>query len=92
MEISYALVSQITRPNRDLAHFRLLNLILGPSEITIFNAEVLSAIDGPGSACTKAVWYDILSPDVLINTTRDKQLHDARRKIWNHGFSTKGLP
>lgn len=65
-------------------------MLAGPSEITIFNAEVLAAIDGPRSPCTKAVWYDILHPDVLVNTTRDKQLHDSRRRIWDHGFTTKG--
>ena len=35
----------------------------GPEEITIFHPEVLSAVDGPGNSCTKAVWYDLLLPE-----------------------------
>ncbi|MCJ1455714.1 hypothetical protein MMC28_006070 [Mycoblastus sanguinarius] len=64
----------------------------GPSELTIFNAEVLGAIDGPANHCTKAVWYDALQPESLINTTRDKVIHTQRRRIWDHAFTAKALP
>ena len=63
----------------------------GPEEITIFHPEVLQAINGPGNSCTKAVWYDLLLPDVAVNTTRSKLEHDKRRRIWDHGFTTKAL-
>ena len=52
--------------------------------------EIFKALDGPGNACTKAPWYDFLLPEVALNTTRDKPTHDKRRRIWDHGFTTKG--
>lgn len=61
----------------------------GPNEITVFNPEVLPAIDGPGTQCIKAVWYDLLLSEVAVNTTRDKPMHDKRRRIWNHEFAVK---
>ena len=63
----------------------------GPEEITVFHPEALSAVDGPGNSCTKAVWYDLLLPEITINTTRSKSDHDKRRRIWDHAFSTKAL-
>ena len=63
----------------------------GPEEITVFNPEVLSAVDGPGNACTKAVWYDLLLPEIAINTTRSKSDHDKRRRIWDRAFSARAL-
>ena len=63
----------------------------GPEEITIFHPEILRAVDGPGNSCTKAVWYDLLLPELAINTTRSKAEHDKRRRIWDHGFTTKAL-
>ena len=63
----------------------------GPEEITVFDPEVLAAVDGPGNNCTKAVWYDFLLPEIAINTTRNKQDHDKRRRVWDKGFSVKAL-
>ena len=63
----------------------------GPNELTIFNPEVFAAMDGPGNVCKKAVWYDFLLPEVAVNTTRDIPMHDRRRRIWDRGFTTKGL-
>lgn len=37
------------------------------------------------------MWYDFLLPEVAVNTTRDKEKHDQRRRIWDHGFTTKAL-
>ena len=62
----------------------------GPNEISIRSVEAVLAIHGPGSRCTKAPFYDLLLPRVSIITTRNKILHDQRRRIWDHGFSTKG--
>ncbi|KAL8947425.1 MAG: hypothetical protein Q9222_006293 [Ikaeria aurantiellina] len=63
----------------------------GPEELTIFHPEVLRAVDGPGNSCTKAVWYDLLLPELAVNTTRSKPAHDKRRRIWDQGFSSKAL-
>ena len=64
--------------------------IRGPNEVTIFTPDVFTATDGPGNNCTKAVWYDFLVPEVAVNTTRDKEAHDWRRRLWNKGFTAKG--
>lgn len=63
----------------------------GPEELTIIDPAVPPTVDGPGSTCTKAVWYDFLLPEIALNTTRDIKEHDARRKIWDRGFSPKAL-
>ncbi|KAI1076811.1 cytochrome P450 [Whalleya microplaca] len=63
----------------------------GPEELTIIDAAVPLAIDGPRKPCTKAVWYDFLLPEIAVNTTRSIKDHDARRRIWDRGFSKKAL-
>lgn len=51
----------------------------------------MADINGPGSTCTKAPFYDLLLPRTSIITTRNKTFHDQRRRIWDHGFSAKAL-
>ncbi|KAF2682000.1 cytochrome P450 [Lentithecium fluviatile CBS 122367] len=63
----------------------------GPEELTIIDSSVPTAVDGPKNNCTKAVWYDFLLPEIALNTTRSKNYHDSRRRIWDNGFSTKAL-
>lgn len=63
----------------------------GPEELTIVDPSIPSLIDGPKSQFTKAPWYDIFLPEVSINATRDVAAHDARRRIWDRGFSPKAL-
>ena len=63
----------------------------GPEELTVIDPEVPNAVDGPGNDCSKAVWYDLLLPEIALNTTRSKRDHDVRRRIWDHGFSSKAL-
>ena len=65
-------------------------LVIGPNELTIFNPEMLAAIDGPGSRCTKSAWYDVLLPETLINTSRERSTHDRRRRLWNSAFNPEG--
>lgn len=63
----------------------------GPEELTYVDPAVPPAVDGPGSLCTKAVWYDFLLPEIALNTTRSKRDHDSRRRIWDRGFTSKAL-
>lgn len=63
----------------------------GPEELTIIEAGALPAVDGPRNKCTKPVWYDFLLPEIAINTTRSVKEHDARRRIWDRGFTTKAV-
>ncbi|KAI4244342.1 MAG: hypothetical protein L6R40_003068 [Gallowayella cf. fulva] len=63
----------------------------GPSELTITHPDVYQAIDGPGSVCGKADWYDITHPNISLVTARNSKVHDHRRRIWDQGFSTKAV-
>lgn len=56
----------------------------------ITHPDVHQIIDGPGSQCIKADWYDITHPQVSLVTARDPKLHEHRRRLWDKGFSTKG--
>lgn len=51
----------------------------------------MTEINGPGSRCTKAPFYDLLLPRTSIITTRNRSFHDKRRRIWDQGFGTKAL-
>lgn len=63
----------------------------GPNELTIYNPAAVPLIHGSENPCAKADWYDNLKPLHAINTTRSKQLHEKRRRIWDMGFSQKSL-
>lgn len=63
---------------------------LGPNEITIFKAAAFEAMDGPKSNTTRSDWYDLLFPRVSSVFTRDKDLHDERRRIWSHSLNSRG--
>lgn len=56
----------------------------------MFSPDALTAVLDLGSKCTKTGWYDVLKPLIALKTTRDKGLHDRKRRIWNRGFSKKG--
>ena len=51
----------------------------------------MTAIHGPSAECTKGTWYDNVLPKQSVVTTRSKAVHDARRRIWDQGFSIKAL-
>jgi hypothetical protein len=63
----------------------------GPEELTIIDAAIPDVIGGPKSQFTRAPFYDIFLPDVTMAATRSVTDHDARRRIWDRGFSTKAL-
>ncbi|KUI64406.1 Tryprostatin B 6-hydroxylase [Cytospora mali] len=63
----------------------------GPSEITVFHPDVFAVTDGPGTECSKAEWYDLLHPDRALLTSRDRVVHDARRRDWKLGFINRAL-
>ena len=46
---------------------------------------------GVKSKCIKAQWYSNDWPLMSMHTTRDKGMHDRRRRIWSPAFSEKAL-
>ena len=68
------------------------NQNLGPSELTIFEPGILPEIlEGSKNVFSKLAWYDNLRPYYGLNTHRSKVVHEHRRRIWDQGFTTKGL-
>ncbi|KAI0534869.1 cytochrome P450 [Xylaria digitata] len=63
----------------------------GPEELTIIDAAIPQIIDGSKSQFTKATFYDIFLPELTITAARNVNDHDARRRIWERGFSPKAL-
>ncbi|KAG4442983.1 hypothetical protein IFR05_001514 [Cadophora sp. M221] len=63
----------------------------GPEEITIFDPEALVAMNGPGSNCTRADWYDGISPLKSVANLRSPTVHDQRRRIWDKAFTANAL-
>lgn len=63
----------------------------GPTEITVFHPSAFAAIDGPDTECIKSEWYDLLHPDRALLTTRNRTIHDSRRRDWKQGFINRGL-
>ncbi|KAF7531612.1 hypothetical protein G7054_g8695 [Neopestalotiopsis clavispora] len=63
----------------------------GPSEITTYHPDVFAVTDGPRTECGKAEWYDLLYPESSLLTTRERSLHDARRRQWKKCFTPQEL-
>ncbi|KAJ5754144.1 cytochrome P450 [Penicillium nucicola] len=63
----------------------------GPSETTIFHPEAYEAMDGAHNRNTRSDWYDLLYPRISSIFTRDKKLHNERRKMWEQALSTQSL-
>ncbi|TVY35049.1 Cytochrome P450 monooxygenase [Lachnellula subtilissima] len=64
---------------------------VGPNELTTILPDAVTIISGTGSKCTKPPWYDCVTyPNVSLQLTRSRVLHDKRRKIWDRAFTMKG--
>jgi hypothetical protein len=64
---------------------------IGPNDISVTHPDGAQVISGLQSKCTKGSWYDGDYPLQSLHTTRDKMLHDKRRRIWAPAFSDKAL-
>ena len=64
---------------------------IGPNDISVTDADGTEVLSGAKSKCTKGPWYDQDSPMTSLHTTRDRALHDRRRRVWAPAFSDKAL-
>ena len=55
---------------------------VGSSDLSIIHPKAVEAIYGRGSLCSKAAWYDLSLPQTSMQVTRDRQIHDQRRRVW----------
>ncbi|KAJ5737963.1 cytochrome P450 [Penicillium malachiteum] len=68
-----------------------LFLRIGSNDLSVAHPKAVQAIYGPGSKCHKAPWYDSTQPIVSLHSTRDKSLHERRRRVWSRAFGEKNL-
>ncbi|KAH5838403.1 hypothetical protein HBI93_070150 [Parastagonospora nodorum] len=89
-----------TWSNRKLENFRNLYAAhekygdyvrTGPSEISTIDSDVVAAVLGTKSKCTRAAWYEMAYPVRAIFHTRSKAEHEKRRQVWSSGLSSKAL-
>lgn len=66
-------------------------LRIGSNSISTTAPEMMQIAYGPASKVTKSDWYDGSYPHDSMHTTRDKGLHDRRRRVWAPAFSDKAL-
>lgn len=55
---------------------------IGPNDLSISDADLHEPAFGQNTKFRKALWYDGGKPFDSMHTTRDKALHDRRRRIW----------
>ncbi|ETN43117.1 uncharacterized protein HMPREF1541_02275 [Cyphellophora europaea CBS 101466] len=73
-------------------HRRLGQFVrLGPNEISVTDPNAVAVISRADSKCSKAPWYANDTPLISMHTTRDRQQHDRRRKVWSPAFSPSAL-
>lgn len=58
----------------------------GPRELSVANPAAMSYILGFGAKPGKGPVYD--SMEESVNTTRDRDFHTQRRKIWDSSLKT----
>ena len=61
----------------------------GPQEISINNVDAIKAIYGRDSLCLRGPWYDLGGTGLNLHRTRDPNLHERQRPLWEKGFRGK---
>ena len=64
---------------------------VGSNDLSINDANIMETAYGRHSRVEKAWWYDNDHPLSSMHTTRDRALHEKRRKVWAPAFSEKAL-
>lgn len=64
---------------------------VGSNDLSIIEPTIMEDAYGRDSKVTKSHWYDNDAPLTSMHTTRDRKVHDARRKVWSPAFSEKAI-
>lgn len=65
--------------------------IPGPANLSLNIPEAVQRVYGADSPCEKSPWYDTSLPLQNLHTTRDRKVHERRRKVWARAFAPKAL-
>ncbi|KAF2721077.1 putative P450 monooxygenase [Polychaeton citri CBS 116435] len=66
-------------------------VVVGSNDLSISDPDIMDAAYGALSQASKSQWYDTGRPHDSMHTTRERAVHDRRRRIWAPGFSDKAL-
>lgn len=64
---------------------------VGSNTLSITDPRLMEPAYGSHAKAVKGDWYDGSDPHHSMHTTRDKGLHDRRRRVWAPAFSDKAL-
>ena len=64
---------------------------IGSNDLSIIDPSINEDMSQRHSSISKGWWYDGDTPLTSMHTTRDRALHDARRKVWSPAFSEKAI-
>jgi cytochrome P450 len=64
---------------------------IGPNDISVTDPDAVQVISGANSKCYKGTWYNQDLPLVSLHTSRDRAMHDRRRRAWAPAFSDRAL-
>lgn len=64
---------------------------IGANTLSITDPDIMQPAFSAGAKVIKGDWYDGSFPHHSMHTTRDKGLHDRRRRVWAPAFSDKAL-
>ena len=64
---------------------------IGSNDLSITDANIMETAYGRNSNVSKGWWYDNDYPWSSMHTTRSKEFHDKRRKVWVPAFSEKAV-
>ncbi|KAK7510511.1 putative cytochrome P450 [Phyllosticta citriasiana] len=81
---AYKLVTKLHEEHGDFVR-------VGSNDLSIIDPDAVPLIYSFGTKCTKAIWYDNDYPLASMHSSRNRQYHDARRRLWSISFSDKAL-
>jgi cytochrome P450 len=64
---------------------------IGPNDLSVTHPDGVQVVSTANSKCTKAAWYSQDLPLMSMHTTRDRAMHDRRRRAWAPAFSDRAL-
>ncbi|KAK5082012.1 hypothetical protein LTR05_007154 [Lithohypha guttulata] len=66
-------------------------LRIGPNDLSVVDVRAVQIVSAADSKCVKSPWYQNDYPLISLHTTRDRAMHDRRRRVWAPAFSDKAL-